>query len=460
MESCVEGKIKKLGYRVNTKPYGYIDTANMWYRNEIIDEFHKRTTVQGEQYEIDRMNFAKRGCADDANLCEIINISMGTKEQTAAVNEVLKDNHFDVMYRKQLELMSAVGTVAAYIRLKDAIHLDNGKVTGGQIRITYCNAENYTPLLVENDEVIEVCFSASDYVGDKKRTTMVMFTRPDGVNYRADTFVFDENGKEMESYWIILGDVKPFAVMRVAEVNNIRYMDGFGYPKVYGAIPTLKKIDLCNMILSGDLDKGEKIVLTNEALIGLDEETGQPKKKTSLMKKLFVFLGQKLPEQNSIIQEYNPQIRIDDITKTFELCLSLFSMTFGYGSKKYTFENGQIKTATEYIGERQDAMQELNKQRKEATDYITGIAKAVIWFLNTFQGTSYAIDKEVCVDYDDSYIEDHTTKMSNMRADALSFSEIPEYMIQYIMMSLNVDRDEAERILDTKQDDTEPEPED
>ena len=41
MESCVEGKIKKLGYRVNTKPYGYIDTANMWYRNEIIDEFSR-----------------------------------------------------------------------------------------------------------------------------------------------------------------------------------------------------------------------------------------------------------------------------------------------------------------------------------------------------------------------------------------------------------------------------------
>ena len=50
--------------------------------------------------------------------------------------------------------------------------------------------------------------------------------------------------------------------------------------------------------------------------------------------------------------------------------------------------------------------------------------------------------------------------MSNMRPDALSFSEIPEYMIQYIMMSLNVDREEAEKILDTKQDDTEPEPED
>lgn len=149
MESCVEAKIKKMGYRVNTKPYGYIDVANMWYRNEIIDDFHKRTTIQGEQYEIERMGFAKRGCADDANLCEIININMGTKEQTAAVNKMLDDNRFNVMYRKQLEHMSATGTVAAYIRLEDAIYLDNGKATGGKIRITYCYAENYTPLLVE-----------------------------------------------------------------------------------------------------------------------------------------------------------------------------------------------------------------------------------------------------------------------------------------------------------------------
>ena len=32
--------------------------------------------------------------------------------------------------------------------------------------------------------------------------------------------VFDRSGKEIEAYWIILGDVKPFAVMQVAEVNN------------------------------------------------------------------------------------------------------------------------------------------------------------------------------------------------------------------------------------------------
>ena len=63
------------------------------------------------------------------------------------------------MYRKQLERMSATGTVAAYVRLKDATYLDNGSVTGGTIRIAYCYAENYTPLLVENEEALEACFS-------------------------------------------------------------------------------------------------------------------------------------------------------------------------------------------------------------------------------------------------------------------------------------------------------------
>lgn len=177
MESCVEAKIKKMGYRVNTKPYGYIDVANMWYRNEIIDDFHKRTTIQGEQYEIERMGFAKRGCADDANLCEIININMGTKEQTAAVNKMLDDNRFNVMYRKQLEHMSATGTVAAYIRLEDAIYLDNGKATGGKIRITYCYAENYTPLFQIVSDHAGVEYYKGDYTVTPKVEKQELATR-------------------------------------------------------------------------------------------------------------------------------------------------------------------------------------------------------------------------------------------------------------------------------------------
>lgn len=87
------------------------------------------------------------------------------------------------------------------------------------------------------------------------------------------------------------------------------------------------------MILNGDLEKGEKFVLTNEAIVEIDKKTGDPKPRSKQWKRLFVLLGRKPIDGNGYIQEYNPKIRVEEIKKAFELCLSLFSMTFGFGSK-------------------------------------------------------------------------------------------------------------------------------
>jgi A118 family predicted phage portal protein len=144
-----------------------------------------------------------------------------------------------------------------------------------------------------------------------------------------------------------------------------------------------------------------------------------------------------------LYKEYNPEIRIDTIKDVFETCLSLLSMSFGYGTKKYTFENGQIKTATEYIGERQDAMQELNKQRAESEAYIKDIIRAVIWFSNEFKGTNWNIDEEINIAFDDSYVNDKQSEIENMRMDAIQFPNVPEFTVQYVMLRLNCERDEA-----------------
>ena len=48
----------------------------------------------------------------------------------------------------------------------------------------------------------------------------------------------------MKQSAISLGDVKPFAVMRNAEVNNLDDMTGYGLPKLVNAIPAVT-IDIC-----------------------------------------------------------------------------------------------------------------------------------------------------------------------------------------------------------------------
>lgn len=456
MEGCVKAFLNKKGYDVNDRALMIIRACDDWYANRLINNFHKRKTINGIPYELTRLNFAKRCCSDDANLCEVLEINAGEGEQADFVTSVLKRSNFNTQYRKQLEKTSADGTVACYIRLDNATIMDDSSVRGGDIKLNYIEADAFIPLTVENDIVTEAAFSGNALVKGKKQTTLVLFLLGENNLYTAETHVFNDRGDEVvEKLTIVqLGDVKPFAVMRVAEVNNLDHMDGYGLPKLWGAIPALKVVDLCYSVLFSDLDKSEKILLINELLCTFDEN-GEPEL-TPEQKKLFVFTGEKLPEEKGLIQEYNPEIRVEQITKTFELALSLLSMSFGYGTKKYSFENGQIKTATEYFGERQDAMQELGKQRQVAIEYIQDICKAVMWFSNTYHGTAYDLDAEIAIGFDDSYVTDKASELERKRNDALAF-DIPQLTIMYLMDAYNLTEEQVKELMESKEEEIEPE---
>ena len=450
MESCVKNFLSNKGYTVNDTALSLIKKCDDWYSNRVIDDFHKRRTLNGIPYEMSRLNFGKRCCSDDANLCEVLEINAGDGEQADFVANVLSKSEFNTQYRKQLEKTSADGTTACYIRLDNATFMDDNSVRGGDIKLNYVEADAFMPLTVENDIVTEAAYSGSSLSKGKKQITLVLFTIGENGLYTAETHVFDDKGNELKELETIvqLGDVKPFAVMRNAEVNNLDDMTGYGLPKLWNAIPVLKITDLCYNVLFSDLDKAEKIILINELLCEFDEN-GKANM-TQEQKKLFVLMGEKLPEEKDLVQEYNPEIRIEQITKAFELALSLLSMTFGYGTKKYSFENGQITTATEYIGERQDQMQELNRQRQEATRYIQDICRAVMWFANTFQGKSFNLDQDILVDFDDSYITDKEADLERKRNDAMSF-DIPELTIWYLMDAYSLTEEEALALVEKKQ---------
>lgn len=442
INGAVSTFLSKCGYTFNAHANEVIEICRAWYKNEVT-EFHKRKTLNGVEYVLPSLNFAKRCCADDASLCEIVEINAGKNEaKFQGVLDILEDNRFDTMYRKQLEMLSACGTVGGYIRLDNATVLSDNTITGGDIKINYVYANGIIPLTVINDEIIECGFWSTDLVDGKEITTLVLFKLEDGL-YKADSHYFTKDGKELKDKHITLqlGDVKPFFIMRTAEVNNLEDMEGYGLPKLYSSLPILRCLDLAFNILFSDLDKGEKMIFINELLCDFRED-GSPIF-TPEQKKMFMLLGEKLPQQDTLYKEYNPEIRIQVIKDAFEACLSLLSMSFGYGTKKYTFENGQIKTATEYIGERQDAMQELNKQRAESESYIKDIVRAIIWFSNKFKGTEWNIDEDICIEFDDSYVNDRQAEIENMRMDAIQFANVPEFTIQYVMLRLNCDREEA-----------------
>lgn len=440
--------LSELGIPYNSKAQNIIRECDDWYANKAT-AFHARMNVNGIKYTINSMNFAKRCCADDANLCEVVEINAGESDaQFDGINDILKDNRFTIMYRKQLEKLAASGTVGCYLRLDEATILEDNRIVGGKIRLNYVDGECVAPITVVNDEVIECAFVGQSIEDGYDAYTVVVFTQDDNGIYSCDTYYYLDGKEQTDKRSSVqLGEVKPFAVMTSAEVNNISDMEGYGYPKLYSAIPVLKALDLSFNILFSDLDKGEKLMFINELLACIQTDQSGKAFLTQKQQELFILLGEKLPTQDSLIYEYNPELRIDAVTKIFETCLSLLSMSFGYGTKKYTFENGQIKTASEYIGERQDCMQELNKQRGCAVDYITEICEAVIWFSNVFNGTNWIVPDDIQVQFDDSYIEDKVTKLESMRQDALQFPEIPQIKMWYLMEKYNLSEEEAGQLV-------------
>lgn len=411
--------------------------------------FHKRQTITGVHYQLQRTNFGKRLCADDANLCEVIEINAQDEPSNQKIiDDILEKNNFQVMYRQQLEQNSAVGTVGAYIRVENAVLYDDGSVKGGEIKINYASAENIVILKCVNNQIIECAFQGESFSKDGAKNTIDTFRLVDG-KYQCITAYFDENDNLIEELdHIPLGEVPPFSVMRVAEVNNLEDMQGYGLPKLYNAISNLEILDLTYNLWRSDLSKSDKMVFLSKSLGKYNEKTGQYELPNEECKKIFMQITSKdLPQEGALAQEYNPVIRIDEVEKSMELVLSMLSTMFGYGTKKYTFEDGKFVTATEYIGNRQDMLQELNKQRQEAKQYITAIIKAIRWFYNNLEQGELPDDK-VAINFDDSYVTNKDEELKTTRDDAMSF-DIPQLKIKYLCEKYGIDEEEAQEWLNS-----------
>lgn len=435
------------GYRTSVRAYEIIHACDDWYRARETAH-HRRVNVNGCAYTVPRIGFARRLAGDDANLCELIEINGGgdSTAQFERVNAILADNRFQSEYRRQLELTAAEGTAAAYIWLENADAYTDGTLRGGRIRIAYVDALGFFPLTVENGEVIEAAFAGERFINGQTEYTVTICRRTNGL-YSYDTARLDQSGREIPGSRRVyaLGDVKPFGVLRTANVNTFDDMQGYGFPKLYDQIPLLCALDMAFEGLNSDIESSEKLTLINERLCQFDD-SGRPILPNEQMKRRFVMLGEKLPDENDVIHDISPAIRIEAFRETIELILQLLGQSFGFGTKKYALNSGAnqaIVTATQYIGERQDMMQELNRQRQEARGYISGLVQAMLWFDNTYGGARWDLDAPVLVEFDDSYITSRNDQIEAMRADVLSGIGGVYVRAQYLMQRYNLDEKEA-----------------
>jgi A118 family predicted phage portal protein len=396
--SIVIKYLKKLGYNPITDYYGNVNYWGEWYKNDV-KKFHKYYDEDGIKREIYRLGMAKRGCEDwssilytekDVMICDNSN-------NQAYLDKTLEELKFEDAIPENIENSFWSGTLGTIVRVKNAI-LKGGelqadeKTTQELINVT---ADKIIPLRVEHGKIIDVAF-VSKTTDNNKTIYYIEIHELKEDGYVIKNIFIDEQGEETTKDNVIKeykihSNIPLFSLLEPKIVNNIDNNNGLGISIYANATDQLKGCDIAYNNFVMDVYLGGKKVFYNKSLIKYNVETYTDKDGNvvtreipiypdDLTRQQFKILEGDLANANddTLIHEYNPNLRAEENEKIVNFALNLYSFKIGLGKGYYKFENGTVVTATQYLGENKDLVGNAKKHRRSLNDYTVGIARALL----------------------------------------------------------------------------------
>lgn len=350
------------------------------------------------------------------------------------ISGVFGDNDF---WRNANELVATSrwsGTAAfeVYVRKMETISPDNtdeaevvepGKLVGGtSIGINYLSAEQIIPISYDNAILREAAFVSERQVDGKTVNLVSVHLLNDNGTYDIESFYLDEDGTyiEKDGYGQMVHTGSPypwFSLIRKSGVNIFDYDSPFGVSIISGAEDVLKGLDCAFDNFITDFRLGRKMVLMSSSMFQTDED-GKVVAPQEAEEQLFINAGDKILD-GGMYQEYNPSLRVAENAAGVQKMLDMFSMRIGLGAKRYVLEGSQINstTATQWVGERQEMIQNANKEMICIEKALKEVTRAILWIGKNILGQNVNPDALITIIADDSYIIDADTERAQWLSD-------------------------------------------
>lgn len=452
---------KTKNWNIQGSYYKYIDEWRDWWRG-YYKPFHaiKEMGLDGNYFTRDmfRLGMPKRGCEDWASLLlnEKTTVTVEDKatadwltgEDAQQTGGVLGDMDFWPNANKLVEFAFRSGT-GAFVMSVEGMEVVNGSAVpspDARICMDYDPAECILPLTIRHGKIVDVAF-ASEVTANGKSCIYLQtheMIRHDGIQeYRITNEYFESENEDAEnaSYQAVKlpdgmvksfttgSDVPWFAVFSPSIVKNIPGGPGLGVSVFAEALDPAKQCDLAFDNYSRDIFLGGKKVFYNKRLLksvvdkdGIEHYVAPD----SIRQQLFVQTGDNDPDTAPVWFEYNPDLRVEANSKAVQDALDYFSFKIGLGTHHYQFTASGVKTATEYIGDRQDMVQHANRHQIQIEAALLQIFRAILWAGNRLVGVPVDPETSITINFDDSYISDAQTRRQQDKDDALN-GFIPKY---------------------------------
>ncbi|MBR5879987.1 MAG: hypothetical protein IKY91_10565, partial [Akkermansia sp.] len=109
-------------------------------------------------------------------------------------------------------------------------------------------------------------------------------------------------------------------------------------------------------------------------------------------------------DAKQMIQEYNPQLRVTENKDGVQSQLDYLSFKCGLGTHRYQFEGGVVKTATEYMGERQELVQHASRHMIVVEAALIELCRAILYIGKTFCKANVNPEATISVQFEDGFV--------------------------------------------------------
>ena len=445
---------------VNPTYYRQIEIWRSWY-NSNVKKFHKYKVYRGNGTSVNclrhSLGMARKVCEDMADLLlnERVTITIADQATDAFVKDVLEANTWGELGNEFQEWKSALGTVAYVVYIKDATVDEAGNMTGGSVGVNYVEAANIYPTSWQNKVVTECIFTFHKTYKRKKYIHFQYHRIEDVPGENRKQYVIEntvvENttgaGKELTpGEWeeipafnglaerIETGSDQPlFIIDRLNMVNNADNdtTNPMGVSLFANAVDIIRKIDLEYDSYANEFSLGRKRIFVAPEF--LSTENGSPVFDPN--DSVFYELPEdyfKNAESKEAIREINMELRIEEHSKAINDDLNWLSFKCGFGTDRYKFEAGSVKTATEVISENSDMYRSLTKHELVLNRVLIQLIQTIIRAGISIGIPGLQENTDVTIQFDDSIIEDKVTERQNDRQDvAMGAMGLAEYRAKW-----------------------------
>lgn len=414
--------------------YRQIGTWRSWY-NSNVRKFHKYKVYRGNGTSVNCTRYAlgmgKKVCEDMADLLlnEKVTITIADPATEAFVKDVLDANTWEELGNEYQEWKSALGTVAYVVHIRDATVDDAGNMAGGSVGINYVEAAHIYPTSWQNKVVTECIFTfpktykrkkyihfqhhrLEDVPGEGRRQYVIENTVVENTAGAGTELTQEEWGKIPAfsglAERIETGSDQPlFIIDRLNVVNNADEdtTNPMGVSLFANAIDVIKKLDLEYDSYANEFSLGRKrIFVAPELLTTVNGDAVFDPSDT-----VFYELPEdyfKNAEAKEAMHEVNMELRIEEHSKAINDDLTYLSMKCGFGTDRYKFEGGQVRTATEVVSENSDLYRTLQKHELVLERVLTRLIRTIIRAGISTGVPGLQENTDITIGFDDSIIQD------------------------------------------------------